>query len=184
VLALALARKAHAHGHIEVGDYELTIGFRSEPALQGEPNGLDLFVAVHETGEPVTGLEDSLQAEIIFGSAAKTLDLRPQFGEEGAYTADLLLTEAGDYAWRIFGDIQGTPVDVSMTSGPDTFSPVESKAAISFPGEEPATAALSARAAGAAQTAQTALGLAVLAALLGLAGLVLGYLGFRAARRS
>jgi hypothetical protein len=183
-LSLSAYGTASAHGHIEVGEYELTIGFHSEPALQGEPNGLDLFVAVHETGEPVNGLEDSLQAEISYGRARKTLRLRPQFGQDGAYTADLLLTEAGDYTFRIFGDIQGTPVDVSLTSGPDTFSPVEPKAAISFPGEEPSASALGASVDAAANAARLALLIGVVAAVFGVAGIAFGYLGYKAARRA
>ena len=103
------------------------------------------------------------------------LDLQPRFGQDGAYTADLLPTEAGDYTWHIFGDIAGTPVDVSMTSGPDTFSPVEARSALSFPDQEAESSA-------AARSASLALILAGVAALLGLAGLVLGYLGYRAAR--
>jgi hypothetical protein len=179
-LCLVLASPAFAHGHVEVGDYELTIGFRTEPALQGEPNGLDLLVTDTRTEEPVNGLEASLQAELIFGASRRTFELRPQFGRDGAYTAYVLPTEPGDYTWRIFGEIEGTPVDVSLTSSPDTFSAVEPKSAISFPDNEPATADLSAALAASARTAQIALVLGVLALLLGGTGLVLGV---RRARR-
>ena len=147
VIALLMAvwaSTAVAHGHTEVGEYELVIGFHVEPALQGEPNGLDLFVTNLETDERVNGLEETLRAEIIFGSATQELELRAQFGQDGAYTADVLPTEAGDYTWHIWGDIEGTPVDVSMTSSPDTFSSVEPKSDISFPGTEPSSAGLSA----------------------------------------
>jgi hypothetical protein len=181
VLCLVLAGPAFAHGHVEVGDYELTIGFRAEPALQGEPNGLDLLVTDTRTEEPVNGLESSLKAELIFGASQRTFDLRPQFGRDGAYTAYVLPTEPGDYTWRIFGEIEGTPVDVSMTSSPDTFSTVEPKSAISFPADEPATADLSAALASSARTAQIALILGVVALLLGATGFTLG---LRTARRS
>jgi hypothetical protein len=176
-------RFASAHGHTEVGDYELAIGFHTEPALQGEPNGLDLFVTKISTGESVVGLEETLRVEVLFGGATKELSLEPQFGQEGAYTAHLLPTEAGDYTWRIFGQINGTPVDVSMTSSPDTFSSVQPKSAISFPGAEPSSLELEAEASAAASSAQTALILGGLGAVLGLAGLVVGFLGYQAARR-
>lgn len=173
---------ALAHGHVMVGDYELVIGFRNEPAYQGEPNGLDLTVTNTKTGEKVNGLADTLKVEIIFGSSKRELEIRPQFGEDGAYTADVLPTVAGDYTWHIWGDIQGTPVDVSMTSGPDTFGAVEAKSVVAFPAPEPAPSELQAQAAAAARTAQQALILGVVGVVLGLAGIVVGALGLRARR--
>jgi hypothetical protein len=182
-LFLVTATRTLAHGHTEVGNYELVIGFHNEPAYQGEPNGLDLFVTNLETEEPVNGLEETLSVEIIYGSSNRELELRTQFGQEGAYTADILPTEVGDYTWHIWGDIEGTPVDVSMTSSPDTFSAVEPKSDVSFPNEEPASADLAAQAEAAAQSAQTTLIVAIVGIVLGLVGSVLGFMGFRAARR-
>lgn len=172
VLTMLLAGyvPALAHGYTEVGKYELVIGFRNEPAYQGEPNGLSLSVMNEETEQPVTGLEKTLKAEIIYGSSKRELEVRAQFGQEGAYTADVLPTAAGDYTWHIWGDIEGTPVDVSMTSGPGKFSVVEAKSVVSFPGQEPAVSDLAAQAAAASQAAQTAL-------LVGIAGVVIGIVG-------
>ena len=53
LLASALCTTVFAHGRTQVGDYELVIGFRNEPAYQGEPNGLDLSVTNTATNEPV-----------------------------------------------------------------------------------------------------------------------------------
>lgn len=181
MLALFGVPAALAHGHVEVGDYKLVIGFRVEPAYQGEPNGLDLQITKKSTGEPVKDL-DTLKAEIIAGSAKKELTLRPQWGKDGWYTADVLPAQDGDYTWHIWGDIAGTPVDVSMTSSPDTFGAVQSKAAVAFPAAEPTAAELQAQAAAAAQAAQTALIVGALGALLGLVGIVVGALGLRARR--
>ncbi len=123
----AFHQDALAHGQTEVGDYEIEIGFHNEPAIQGETNGLDLFVTNQKTGEPVNGLEETLQAEIIFGSSSKVLSIEPQEELDGAYTAYVIPTEVGDYTWHIFGTIEETPVDISMTSSPDTFGSVEPK---------------------------------------------------------
>jgi hypothetical protein len=182
-LFLVTVRGTLAHGRTEVGNYELVIGFHNEPAYQGEPNGLDLFVTNLDTEELVNGLEETLRVEIIYGSSNRELELRTQFGQEGAYTADVLPTEAGDYTWHIWGDIEGTPVDVSMTSSPDTFGSVDPKSVVSFPNPEPASADLAAQADAAAQSAQTALIVGIVGIVLGLAGLVLGFMGFRATRR-
>jgi hypothetical protein len=171
---------ASAHGHTEVGDYTLVIGFHNEPAYQGEPNGLDLFVTNTKTKENINGLADTLKVEIIFGSSKKALEIRPQWGRDGAYTAYVLPSEKGDYTWHITGDIKGTPVDVSMTSGPDTFGSVVDKSEVAFPAVEATPAELQAQAAAAAQTAQMALMVGALGAVLGVAGIVVGVLSLRA----
>jgi hypothetical protein len=173
---------ALAHGHTTVGDYELVIGFRNEPAYQGEPNGLDLTVTNTKTGEKVNDLADSLKVELIFGSSKKELEIRPQWGRDGAYTADVLPTEAGDYTWHIWGDIKGTPLDVTMTSSPDTFSAVAPKSTVAFPAVEATPAELQAQVAAAQQSAQTALVVGGLGALLGLVGVAVGVMGLRARR--
>lgn len=168
-----------AHGHVEVGEYELGIGFSTEPAYVGQPNGLDLVVSKEVGGDPIAGLEETLQAELIRGSAKRTYDLEPEFGEEGAYTASVVPTEAGDYTWRIFGEIEGTPVDVSMTSGPDTFGPVAAMDEAAFPQPDASPAELEEMAASAGSSARMALALAALGTLLGGAALAQGMRGGR-----
>lgn len=175
LFALLSAFTASAHGVTQVGDYELAIRFHNEPAYQGEPNGLDLFVTNTATNEPVNGLEETLRVEIIYGASKKELDIEPQFGQDGAYTAHVLPTEEGDYTWHIWGDIEGTPVDVSMTSSPDTFGSVEPKSDTAFPTAEPTLAELR-------DQARLALLIGILGAVLGAIGIVVGFLGMR--RRS
>ncbi|HEU5014388.1 MAG TPA: hypothetical protein VFT66_17830 [Roseiflexaceae bacterium] len=168
-----------AHGHTEAGDYEIVIGFHNEPAYQGEPNGLDLFVTNKKTGEKVNGLEDTLKAEISFGGSKKELKLRAQWGEDGAYTADVLPTEAGDYTWHIWGDINGAPVDVSMTSSPTTFGSVEAKNTVAFPASEATPAELQAQTSAAQHAAQTALLVGIVGIIFGVIGTIVGILGLR-----
>ncbi|HVN54239.1 MAG TPA: hypothetical protein VMT46_07905 [Anaerolineaceae bacterium] len=133
LILLAGAGPAFAHGKTEVGDYEIEIGFHNEPALVGEPNSLDLFVTHSKTGEKVNGLEQTLKAELIMGSSKTELPVYARDEEDGAYGADVIPTAPGDYTWHITGSINGTPVDISMTSAPDTFSSVEEKAKYEFP---------------------------------------------------
>jgi hypothetical protein len=173
---------ASAHGHTEVGPYTFVIGFRNEPAYQGEPNGLDLFVTETATEAPVTGLEDSLMVTLSFGASSKELEIRPQWGAEGAYTADVIPTEAGDYTWHITGDIEGTPIDITMTSSPETFNAVEAKNAVAFPVTEATAAELAQQAADAARTAQLALLVGGLGLVVGVVGLVVGVVGWRTRR--
>jgi hypothetical protein len=100
------------------------------------------------------------------------LPIRAQFGQDGAYTAYILPTEAGDYTWHIWGKIEGTPVDVSMTSSPDTFGSVEPKSEFAFPAAEPTPNELQDR-------IQWALTIGIVGAILGVIGIVLGLLGMR-----
>ena len=204
VLLLGFTVQALAHGIAQAGDYQLEIGFLNEPIYQSVPNGLDLIVTNTKTNEAINGLEDSLKVEIIHGASKKTLKLAPQDGVDGAYTADVIPTETGDYTWHIFGKINNTPVDVSMTSAPDTFNSVESQDQAFFPAvaptpasgqasapvaagqaqaPAPATVDNSAQTTAATNTAQTALILSGIGAVLGLAGLVVGFMALQAARR-
>jgi hypothetical protein len=167
---------ALAHGHTTVGDYELVIGFHNEPAYQDEPNGLDLFVTNTKTGEKVTGLASTLSAEISYGDSKKAVQVKPQFGEDGAYTAYVLPTEAGNYTWHIFGTIKTTPVDLKMTSSPDTFSAVQPKSNVAFPSALPSPSALQ-------QQIDAVNRMAVGALIVGILGLLVGaggvYYGLR-----
>lgn len=165
---------ASAHGHAKAGEYEIEIGFHNEPAYVGEPNGLDLFIANEDTGQKIDNLSDKLKAEIIFGSSKREVKIKPQWEVSGAYTADVLPTQVGDYTWHIWGDINGTPVDITMASGPDTFGSVQAKSDVSFPVAEPTSSEISAQAAAAAQSAQLALIIGSLGLVLGLVGLGLG----------
>jgi hypothetical protein len=182
LLSLFAVPFASAHGHTEVGDYELIIGFKVEPAFQGEPNGLDLTIRRKDNQEPVKDLADKLKVELISGSNKRELAVRPQFGKDGAYTADVLPTAAGDYTWHISGDINGTPLDVSMTSGEDTFGAVQTKSAVSFPGEEPASTTLMERVSAAEEAASQARLLGIAGAVLGLIGIAAGVMGLRGRR--
>lgn len=168
------------HGEAPQGSTAIT-----ETAAITETSAAEAGTAEHTEGEAaydevgVNGLEGALRAELIFGSRKKEFALEPLAGREGGYTVAFIPTEPGDYTWRIFGEIEGTPVDVSLTSAPDTFSPVAPKAELSFPVAEASPQELAAAAAAAAQRAQIALIVGGAGALLGVVGLVVGLIGLR-----
>lgn len=167
ILSIVFAGAASAHAHVHVGDYELTVGFTGEPALVNQPNGLDLRVAKGEgdSATPVEGLEETLKAEISVGGQTMQLPLRGVWNTPGSYTSDIIPTEVGAYTIRIYGTIEGTEVDESITAGPDTFSEIEPTDDISFP-----AVASSASADDDSDSSQT----------LAIAGLVAGLLGLAA----
>ena len=168
-----------AHESRAVGELTFTVGFLDEPVFSGQKSGLELRVSRGE--EPVEGLEESLEAEVTFGTDTRELPISAQFGEPGAYRSIFFPTAAGPYTFRIFGEIDGQPIDESFTSGPDTFSEVQDVAGGQFPVVFPATGDIVRDAeagAGAATTATVAL-------VLGAAGLLAGLvaLGLTLARR-
>ncbi|MBA2452421.1 MAG: hypothetical protein H0V47_04580 [Chloroflexia bacterium] len=169
-----------AHEHREVGEYELTVGFLNEPAIVEEPNGLDLRVQMGhgDAGVPVEGLAGSLRAEIIYGDERLPLEIRPVFGEPGAYKADVIPTETGAYTFHIFGSIEGMDIDESFTGGLDTFAEVASRQTMNFPNQVSSVGSVQTMASDANDTASTAMLLGVGGLVTGLLGLVFGGMAF------
>ena len=184
VLAAALltlsAGIALAHEEREVGDYTFVVGFIDEPVFTGQKSGLEFFVSRGE--EPVEGLEETLQAEVTFGSQTRDLEISPRFGEAGAYESVFFPTAAGPYTFRIYGEVEGSTIDESFTSSAEGFGEVEELAGGQFPVQFPATADVVRDAeAGAAAATQSTIALVLAVAAL-LAALVA--LGLTLARRS
>lgn len=177
LLAVAGTAGAHEHRHVADDQFHMTVGFLEEPALQNEPNGLSLRVtSAHEDDAGVEGLQETLQAEVIYGGQTMPLDLEPAFNDPGHYVAHFIPTATGAYTFRIFGTIEGNAVDESFTGGPTTFSEVASTESMMFPAPSPAEdpVALAADAQDSADGART---LAVVGIVVGLLGLVAGVLG-------
>jgi hypothetical protein len=190
VIGLAAPSAASAHKQLTAGPsgvYAIEMGFNQEPALQGNLNGLYLSVRNSRLSMPVTGLGSTLKAEIAFGDAKRTLTLEPQEGQDGVYIAWVVPTDVGPYTWRVFGSIQGNTVDLSATSGPDSFNEVQPQSDLSFPGTGSAAGtaggsadvskqliALRDEADSAASAASTARWIALVAVVLGIVGVVLG----------
>lgn len=185
LVALSVAPGVSAHERRAVGDYEIVIGFLNEPAIVEEPNGLDLRVSrgSGEAAEPVEGLAETLQAEVIYGGQSMPLELRPAFGQPGAYRSDFIPTAEGAYTFHITGQIEGMEIDETFTSGPDTFSEVASRAAMSFPNEVAAVGEVAAEVSDAADSADSAQTLAIVALVVAVLGLLVGVAAFVLSRR-
>ena len=190
---------ALAHEHRAVGNYEVVVGWLNEPALAYEPNGLDLRVSFFPNGvpeiteeneaeaeaaaQPVEGLEETLEAEIIVGGGAQklSLTLEPAFGEEGAYESPLIPTVPGDYSFHISGKIEDMEIDETFSSGPETFSPIDDPSEIQFPEKLPSAAELQASIAGGTSTdAAESSRSDDTARVLGIVGIIVGVVGLGA----
>ena len=152
VLALALTgspTSVSAHERRVVGDYELESGFYIEPAIANSLNGVFMSVnyypnGVPETaggedeeaaeGEPVLGLDQTMTVTVTVGGGAATKELEFEALEEpGSYVASFIPTLRGEYTFRIAGEIDGTQIEETFESGPNTFSSVEDAADYEFP---------------------------------------------------
>jgi hypothetical protein len=172
---------AHEHRDVAGGKYDFTVGFITEPALQNEPNGIDLTITDKATGQPVEGAEKTLKAAIAFGGGQpKELPLRARFRMPGKYTADLIPTRAGSYSFTFTGTVNGNQVSEKFESGPNTYNDVQAATALEFPSANPSPAELQQALNEARQQAATANSLAVAGLITGLLGLGLaGYLLLR-----
>lgn len=115
VLALPLTASAHQHAVFEIGGttYEFVVGSLGEPIVVDDKTGVDFRVSAG--GEPVEGLAESLQVELQAGDKRKVLDLEPMFNTPGSYAAAFYPTVATTLSYRFFGEINGTPIDLTFT---------------------------------------------------------------------
>lgn len=112
---------AHQHATYDIGgvEYEITIGSLNEPIAVDDKTGVDFRVSRGHHGsansEPVAGLENDLQVELIAGDKKKVLDLSPVYNTPGSYKAAFFPTVPTTLSYRIFGTINDTPVDLTFT---------------------------------------------------------------------
>ncbi|NJK77692.1 MAG: hypothetical protein HC944_01130 [Nanoarchaeota archaeon] len=128
---------AFAHTVDSVGEYRLEIGWMNEPVVSGETNGIEFSVSRLEPGlelkeqkfnEGVSGLEKSLKVELIFKEEKLILSLSPDHNIPGKYYAFVNPTVSGFYQVNILGNIEGTPISLSMHP-----PKVEERSYIEFP---------------------------------------------------
>jgi hypothetical protein len=169
-LAAISIGSALAHEQREVGDYTLTVGFIDEPVYIGSKSGLEIRVTTTADEQPVEGLESSLTASVTQGDTSRDLPLSPRFGQPGWYQSYFVPTVAGAYSFHVTGDIEGTAVDETFSTGPDTFGEPQSVSAAQFPVQFPGQAEL----VDDAQRGADAAGQVTIALVLGGLGLVAG----------
>jgi hypothetical protein len=164
VLLLA-AHTAYAHESRMVGPYQFVVGFITEPAFEGQKNGVSLRITEGEGEDavPVEGVEETLQVEVthVPSGASQTMELRAIFGDPGHYTNDWIPTAPGQYRFHFTGTVEDTTVDEVFESGPDTFGSVQPVEELYFPEAPPAARELESAVRGAEESADEALNLAL-----------------------
>lgn len=162
---LALTGVASAHESRPVGPYTFVVGFSSEPAYEGQMNGVQLRVREGEDADapPVEGLEATLEVEVthVPSGASQVMPLRPVFGDAGHYRNNWIPTAPGQYRFRFFGVVEDLEVGETFESGPDTFGSVEAADVLYFPEDVPAARELEGVVRGAQSSSDEALSLAL-----------------------
>ncbi|MEX0917835.1 MAG: hypothetical protein WDZ93_01640 [Candidatus Paceibacterota bacterium] len=128
LVAIPFAASAHETQRFIINgtEYQFVVGSLNEPIVVDDKTGVDLRVARYTetaTGDhghgdalpAVTGLEETLEVELQAGDATKTLALSPVYNSPGAYKAPFFPTVATTYTYRVFGTLEGTPIDLSFT---------------------------------------------------------------------
>lgn len=103
----------YAHESITAGNYEIEVGWVTEPPLAGQQNAIVVNVTNTSSGEaqPVDDIS-ALTVTVSYGGQNKTLTLQP-LGEDtpGQFVAPIIPTVPGEYE-VIFGGMLGdTAVD-------------------------------------------------------------------------
>jgi hypothetical protein len=141
-----------AHAHVPAGDFHLVVGWANEPAYVGQPNGIQVLINDHDD-QPVTDLAPDALSVVVSTAGqdspsftlSPAFDIEEGFGTPGEYGADMIPTVPGEYNFHFTGTIRDQAVDVSITSGEDTFSSVESSSDAEFPVKVPTLADVATR---------------------------------------
>jgi len=165
LLLLATFISSEAHVVKIIDKYKIELGWLNEPAYVEDLNAVVLYIEDSETGEPVAGVADTLKVEIIYGGKSIMLNLVPSLKEEGLYYAEFIPTRRGTYTFRIFGKINGVPIDEKFE-----LENVISKVDLQFPESLPTTAELAEELTSMRESIDRAL-------LIGAGGLIAGVLG-------
>jgi hypothetical protein len=147
LLVPLLAAPALAHGEHKVADYNVEVGFGTEPAYAGVTNSVQLIIT--NNGQPVTNA-NGLKVAVGTGDAEpKPFPLEPywgdDFGQKGDYRAFFIPTAPGAYTFKVTGTLGGKKVDESYTSGKDGFDEVTNPSEVQYPAPEPTGSQLTTR---------------------------------------
>src|SRR5450759_2024828 len=173
-LTLVATQFAFAHERRTVGKYDFLVGWTNEPAYASQSNAIFLAVTDTQTKKPVTGLDKTLQAEVIFGARSMVVPLTESDENPGTYTGPFVPTRVGSYIFHFSGQVAGQTVDEKFESGPNTFDDVQDIAALQFPDKVPAASDLAKQVQAAQNAASGAQTFAWVGIALGALGLIAG----------
>ncbi|MFQ5616435.1 MAG: hypothetical protein ACE5GO_08255 [Anaerolineales bacterium] len=107
-IAGVVAQPALAHTRIELDPYTIIFGWVTEPVIVGERN--EILIEVFEGDAPVTGVESTLEIEVLYGGRTYLGTLTPT-EKPGWYVVDIFPTVRGQYEIHLVGTIGDLEVD-------------------------------------------------------------------------
>jgi hypothetical protein len=122
---LALTQGAEAHERRQVQSYTFVVGWLAEPAILNQPNAIDLRVTKTDGGTPVTGLQETVKAQVTAEGKSVDVPLRARFNTPGAYDGRMIPTALGSYSFKFTGTVEGATINETFTAGQGTFGLIE-----------------------------------------------------------
>ena len=162
ISTLLTVEPALAHSRIEVGPYVIIVGWVEEPAIVGERNAI--LIEVTEDGEPVAGLEATLDLTVLYAGRSFIGNLSPT-GTPGVYHAEIYPTVRGQYTVLLTGMIGDLEIDEQVEP-----EEVLSARVLQFPEAQPELLDLQTSVDALQAQLQTAYILAIVGTVLGLLG--------------
>jgi len=102
-----------AHNECERGDIRVVGGWVSEPPLVGQLNIIELEITRISTNQAITNALSELEVTVKKGTLTKPLEFLPA-EEPGAYDAEILPTQTGQYAVVMTGTVGGQAYDCQI----------------------------------------------------------------------
>ena len=122
---------AYAHTTIEVGPYEIEVGWQDEPPVVGIFNAITIDVRepgdVEGVSMGITNAFKNMQATVVSGGASKVLDINTD-PRPGHYYAKIIPTKTGSLEIKLQGEINGIEVNDVIP-----IEDVESTSVLDFP---------------------------------------------------
>ncbi len=121
----------YAHTTIEVGPYEIEVGWQDEPPVVGILNAITIDVRdpgdVEGAFMGIINAFKNLQATVVSGGASKVLDINTD-PRPGHYYAKIIPTKIGSLEIKLQGEINGVIINVVIP-----VEDVESTSVLDFP---------------------------------------------------
>ena len=121
----------YAHTTIEVGPYEIEVGWQDEPPVVGILNAITIDIRepgnVEGVSMGITNAFRNLDATIVSGGASKVLDINTD-PRPGHYYAKIIPTKTGSLEIKLQGEINGIEINEVIP-----VEDVESTSVLDFP---------------------------------------------------
>ena len=122
---------AYAHTTIEVGPYQIEVGWQDEPPVAGILNAITIDIRepgdVEGVSMGITSAFKNLQASVVSGGASKVLDINTD-PRPGHYYAKIIPTKIGSLEIKLQGEINGVKINNIIP-----VEDVESTSVLDFP---------------------------------------------------